>query len=262
MFLSSVWQSNYHFPDFINPISIRTMYPKFSFFSKRLNKIYEINPTNIWATNKPISWIVIYFTEYTAAHISAVQIKFLPTSAIWSRYLYPSSFLLGNVLTTVPTNEHTKLHKAKTVVLWENITNRKITIKYTLFLIISSINVMSVLPKAFIAWRLPTWIRSNIYTTQKILINGTAGSHLSVNTKLTNGSDTINNPIIAGNIIKDESLIYLLTADNSACLSSCNFENEASKKEIDEALDRVISDMDDYFEYLIRMQEEKENKKM
>lgn len=48
--------------------------------------------------------------------------------------------------------------------------------------------------------------------------------------------------------LSDEELSYL--------------ENEASKKEINEALDRVISDMDDYFEYLIRMQEEKENKKM
>lgn len=48
--------------------------------------------------------------------------------------------------------------------------------------------------------------------------------------------------------LSDEELFYL--------------ENEASKKEINEALDRIISDMDDYCEYLIRMQEEKENKKM
>lgn len=48
--------------------------------------------------------------------------------------------------------------------------------------------------------------------------------------------------------LSDEELSYL--------------ENEARKKEINEALDRVISDMDDYCEYLIRMQEEKENKKM
>lgn len=48
--------------------------------------------------------------------------------------------------------------------------------------------------------------------------------------------------------LSDEELSYL--------------ENEANKKEINEALDRVISDMDDYCEYLIRMQEEKENKKM
>ena len=43
--------------------------------------------------------------------------------------------------------------------------------------------------------------------------------------------------------LSDEELSYL--------------ENEASKKEINEALDRVISDMDDYCEYLIRMQEKK-----
>lgn len=48
--------------------------------------------------------------------------------------------------------------------------------------------------------------------------------------------------------INDEELYYL--------------ENEASEEEINEALDRIISDMDDYCEYLIRMQEEKENKKM
>ena len=48
--------------------------------------------------------------------------------------------------------------------------------------------------------------------------------------------------------LTDEELSYL--------------ENDASKEEINEALNRVISDMDDYCEYLIRKQEEKENKKM
>lgn len=49
-------------------------------------------------------------------------------------------------------------------------------------------------------------------------------------------------------ILSDERIDYLKTY--------------GTEEEINEAVELVISDMDDYFEYLIRMQEEKENKKM
>ena len=48
--------------------------------------------------------------------------------------------------------------------------------------------------------------------------------------------------------ISDEEIDYLIT--------------QGTKEEIDEANERIISDMDDYCEYLVRMEEEKENKKM
>lgn len=48
--------------------------------------------------------------------------------------------------------------------------------------------------------------------------------------------------------MSDEELDYLITY--------------GTEEEINEANERIISDMDDYCEYLIRMQEEKENKKM
>lgn len=49
-------------------------------------------------------------------------------------------------------------------------------------------------------------------------------------------------------ILSDERIEYL--------------ETYGTEEEINEAVEMVISDMDDYFEYLIRMEEEKENKKM
>lgn len=49
-------------------------------------------------------------------------------------------------------------------------------------------------------------------------------------------------------ILSDERIDYL--------------ETYGTEEEINEAVELVISDMDDYCEYLIRMQEEKENKKM
>lgn len=49
-------------------------------------------------------------------------------------------------------------------------------------------------------------------------------------------------------ILSDERIEYL--------------ETYGTEEEINEAVEMVISDMDDYCEYLIRMQEEKENKKM
>lgn len=39
-------------------------------------------------------------------------------------------------------------------------------------------------------------------------------------------------------------------------------ETEGTEEEINEAVEMVISDMEDYFEYLSRMKEEKENNKM
>ena len=47
--------------------------------------------------------------------------------------------------------------------------------------------------------------------------------------------------------ISDEEIDYLITY--------------GTKEEIDEANERIISDMDDYCEYLVRMEEEKKNKK-
>ena len=49
-------------------------------------------------------------------------------------------------------------------------------------------------------------------------------------------------------LMSNEELDYLITY--------------GTKEEIDEANERIISDMDDYCEYLVRMEEEKENKKM
>ena len=47
--------------------------------------------------------------------------------------------------------------------------------------------------------------------------------------------------------ISDEEIDYLITY--------------GTKEEIDEANERIISDMDDYCEYLVRMEEEKRRRK-
>ena len=49
-------------------------------------------------------------------------------------------------------------------------------------------------------------------------------------------------------LLSDEQIDYLI--------------EKGTEDEINEAIEMVVSDMDDYFEYLSRMEEEKENNKM
>ena len=75
------------------------------------------------------------------------------------------------------------------------------TISPMTFLITSSFKNRSLLPIALIALRFAVCIGKNTYTKQKILKNGTHGSHLSVNTNDTIDVAVNAKPIINGHIM-------------------------------------------------------------